>query len=123
MRIAIPVDTDKETIVQRTGQAPFFAIYEDEKLVEFVQNGSSEGGRHHGSTHDEHGRKDDEEHTHGHKKDIEGLSGCDVILVQMMGEHMREALESLNIKIIKIRKKDGEKAEEALGNFLNQSLK
>ena len=36
MKIAIAVDENKQTIVKRTGQAPFFAIYEDENILEYI---------------------------------------------------------------------------------------
>ena len=117
MRIAVPVDSDKETIFKRVGQAPFFAIYQDNQVVEYIPN--SHGHLH----HDEHEHGDDhEEHTKAHKKDTAGISNCDVILVQMIGEHMREAIESHNIKIQKIRQKDGTTSNEAVANFLNNNL-
>lgn len=116
MKIVVPVDTDKESIFKRTGQAPFFAIFNDNELVNFVAN------NHH--THDEHVDHEDthEEHVNEHKKDISALKGCELILVQAVGEHMQEALESLNIKIKKIRKKDGATAQEAVNNFLQNNL-
>lgn len=125
MKIVIPVDTDKKTIVKRTGQAPFFAIYEDDRLIEVVGNGHGEGNHgegehHHHHTHDAHGHKEDEEHVAGHKKDVMALAGNDVILVRMIGEHMREAIESLGLKVKKIREKDGLSADEALKSFLNK---
>ena len=115
MKIAVPVDNDKQTIFKRVGQAPYFAVYENNNVVEFVTN--SHGHLH----HDEH-EHDHEEHTNAHKKDTSGISDCDVILVQMIGEHMREALESHNIKIQKIRQKDGTTSNEAVTNFLNNNL-
>jgi len=108
MKIVIPVGVDKKTVFKRTGHAPYFAIYEDEKLVKFVGNG--------------HSHKDDEDHTNGHQKDIDGIQGCDIILVRMIGEHMREALNNLNIKIKKVREKDGLVADEVIANFLQQTL-
>jgi len=36
MKIAIAVDENKQTIVKRTVQAPFFAIYEDENILEYI---------------------------------------------------------------------------------------
>ncbi len=122
MKIAVPVDTDKETIFKRTGHAPFFALYEDENLLSVVDNhhGKGEHGAHENHEHDEH--ESDEDHVAHHKKDISALQGCDVILVQAVGEHMQEALDSLNIKIKKIRKKDGLTANEAVQNFLNNNL-
>lgn len=116
MKIAVPVDTDKESIFKRTGQAPFFAIFNGPTAVEFVTN------THH--THDEyeHNEHAHEAHVNEHKKDISALQGCELILVQAVGEHMQEALESLNIKIKKIRKKDGVTAQEAVRNFLANNL-
>lgn len=118
MKIAIPVDCDKKTIFKRTGHAPYFAIYEDDKLIDFVSNGHTHGEH----IHEKHSHADDEDHTNGHQKDIAGLQGCDMILVRMIGEHMREALKNLNIEIKKIREKDGLVADEAIANFLQQKL-
>ena len=116
MKIVVPVDTDKESIFKKTGQAPFFAIFNDNESIKFVAN------NHH--THDEHEHNEHghEEHVNEHKKDISALKGCELILVQAVGEHMQEALESLNIKIQKIRKKDGITAQEAVKNFLENNL-
>lgn len=118
MKIAIPVDVDKKTIFKRTGHAPYFAIYEDNKLVSFVTNGHTHGEH----THEKHSHKDEEEHTNGHQKDISGLQGCDTVLVRMIGEHMRDALNNLNVEIKKIREKDGLIADEAIANFLKQEI-
>ena len=117
MKIVIPVDLDKQTIVKRTGQAPYFAIYEDEKFIQVIENAHG-----HSNTHDSHGHKEDKEHVSGHKKDVQILVGNDVILVQMLGEHMREALESIDLKIKKIRQKDGSTAQEAVKNFLENKI-
>lgn len=118
MRIAVPVDTDKESIFKKTGQAPFFAIFEGEEAVGFEANSHHTHDAH---EHDEHDESH-EEHVRAHKKDISGLKGCEVILVQAVGEHMKEALESLGIKIQKIRKKDGATASEAVKNFLENRI-
>ena len=99
MKIVVAVDRDKQTIVKKTGQAAFFAIFENEKLVDFVKNSH--------------------EHIASHKKDITGLAGCDVILVQAVGEHMKEALLSIGLKVKKIRKKDGVTAKQAVRNYLD----
>ena len=117
MRIAIAVEEDKQTIVKRTGQAAFFAIYEDTKAVNYIANTHGKGHSNH--TH-EHSHKDmgETEHTNKHKKDIAGLKGCDIILVQVVGENMKEALESIGLKVKKIRKKDGASADEAIKNFI-----
>lgn len=117
MKIAVPVDTDKKTIFKKTGQAPFFVIFNDGQETEVVSN------NHHTHDHHEHDHHDEnhEEHVGAHKKDISGLKGCDIILVQAVGEHMQEALHSLDIKIKKIRKKDGDTAQEAVKNFLENN--
>jgi len=121
MRIAIAVDNDKETIVKKTGQAVYFAIYEDEKVVEFVKNNHGTGNHEESHNHN-HEHMQNDEHTSSHKKDIEGLKGCDIILVQAVGENMKDALVSLGITVKKIRKKDGVTAGEAVRNFLNNNI-
>ena len=120
MRIAIAVDSDKETIVKKTGQAVYFAIYEDEKVVEFIKNNHGEGS--HGEGNPIGGAHHKHEYTSSHKKDIEGLKGCDIILVQAVGENMKDALISLGITVKKIRKKDGATADEAVKNFINNNI-
>ena len=62
------------------------------------------------------------EHTSSHKKDIVGLTGCDLILVQAVGENMKEALLSIGLTVKKIRKKDGVTANEVINNFLNNNI-
>jgi predicted Fe-Mo cluster-binding NifX family protein len=124
MKIVVAVDEDKETIVKRTGQSAFFAIFEDEKLVEFVPNKHHDGG-HHAHTHKhEHNASNEEHkaHTNSHRKDVKKLEGCDIILVRMIGENMREALESVGLKIKKVREKHGEKADEIVKNFLDGNV-
>ncbi len=126
MRIAVAVDNDKETIIKKTGQAVYFAIYEDEKVVEFIKNSHGEGnhgeGNPVGGAHHKHEHMQNDEHTSSHKKEILGLKGCDIILVQAVGENMKDALISLGISVKKIRKKDGVTADEAVKNFLNNNI-
>ncbi|MEO1937345.1 MAG: NifB/NifX family molybdenum-iron cluster-binding protein [Sulfurimonas sp.] len=120
MKIVLAVDEDKKTIVTRTGQSAYFAIYEDDKFVDLIPNKHHDGGHHahrHNHEHD-HGGMGHEAHTNSHRKDVEALQGCDIILVRAVGENMREALESIGLKIKKIRKKDGENADEVVKNFL-----
>ncbi len=126
MKIAVAVDTDKKTIVKRTGQAAYFAIYENNKLLDLIENQHGEGnhgkGDPQGGAYHKHELMASHEHTNEHKKDAIGLAGCDVILVQAVGEHMKAALESMGLKVQKIRKKDGVIADEAVRNFLDNNL-
>jgi len=124
MKIVLAVDEDKKTIVKRTGQSAYFAIYEDDKLVELVPNRHHDGGHHahrHNEKHDHEGLSH-EEHTNSHRKDVEALKGCDIILVQAVGENMREALESIGLKVKKIRQKHGTTADEVVQNFLSGNI-
>lgn len=118
MKIVLAVDEDKQTIVKRTGQSAYFAIYEDEKLIECVPNKHHDGGHHAHREHEHHHSGSEQEHTNSHKKDVERLKGCDVILVQAVGENMKEALESVGLEIKKIRQKHGITADEVVKNFL-----
>jgi predicted Fe-Mo cluster-binding NifX family protein len=120
MKIVLAVDEDKKTVVKRTGQSAYFAIYEDDKLVDLVPNKHHDGGHHahhHHAEHD-HSGMSHEAHTNSHRKDVEALKGCDIILVRAVGENMREALESVGLKIKKIREKHGTTADEVVKNFL-----
>ena len=126
MKIVVAVDSDKKTIVKKTGQAVYFAIYEDDRVIDFIQNRHGEGnhgvGNPQGEAHNKHKNMEDTQHTNEHKKDVIGLTGCDVILVQAIGENMKDALTSVGLKIRKIRKKDGITADEAVKNFLNNNI-
>jgi predicted Fe-Mo cluster-binding NifX family protein len=119
MKIVLAVDEDKQTIVKRTGQSAYFAIYEDDKLVKCISNKHHDGGHH---AHREHDHGSDTEHTNSHKKDVEKLKGCDIILVQAVGENMKEALASVGLEIKKIRQKDGTTADEVIKNFLASKI-
>jgi len=100
MKIVVAVDADKKTIVKKTGQAVYYAVYEDTKPIDFIENNQNES----------------------HGKNVLKFAGCDVILVQAIGEHMRESIESVGLEIKKIRKKDGVTADEAVKNFLNNNI-
>lgn len=124
MKIVLAVDEDKKSIVKRTGQSAYFAIYEDDKLVDLVPNKHHDGGHHAHREHEahEHLALSDEKHTNSHKKDVAALKGCDIILVQAVGENMKEALEFVGLKIKKIRQKHGATADEVIANFLNGNI-
>ena len=117
MKIVIPVDTDKKTVVTKTGQCAYFAVYEDEKVFDYIENTHAHPHDHKGEKHHHEGGDD-----HSHKKDVGKLSGCDLILVRAVGENMKEALDSIGLEIRKIRKKDGENADEVIKNFLAGNL-
>ena len=115
MKIVIAVDNDKQTIVKKTGQAAYFVIYQDENILEYIENN-------HGKGNHNHDRMTETEHTSAHAKDVVGLKGCDIILVQAVGENMRISLEEIGLKIKKVRKKDGETADELIKNFLANGI-
>ena len=120
MKIVVPVDNDKKTIVKRTGKASFFAVYEDEKLIEFFENDHAKEGH----DHDDHHHHDEsEEEVEHHRKDILNLKGCDVILAQAVGPNMAKALESIGLKVQKISRVDGSSADEVVEKFLKGELK
>jgi len=120
MKIVLAVDEDKQTIVKRTGQSAYFAIYEDDKLIELVPNRHHDG-EDHARRHD-HGDLSHEVPTNSQRKGVEALKGCDIILVQAVGENMKEALESIGLKVKKIRQKHGSTASEVVKNFLSGNI-
>lgn len=127
MKIVVPVDTDKSTIMKRTGRAPFYAIYENETAIAYVENQHAkeeeeEEDHRHGHGHEGGVHHHEDEGNH-HRKDVANLRGCDVILAQAVGEQMQEALEHANIKIVKLSKYDGTHANEVVANYLAGTLK
>jgi predicted Fe-Mo cluster-binding NifX family protein len=118
MKIAIPVDKDKETIFKRTGRAPYFAIYDNGDLEKVIVNA-------HAASHEHahHHEENSEEEVRHHRQDILELEGCDIILAQAVGENMQKALQSLGITVEKISRADGTEADEVMDKFLKNSLK
>ncbi len=130
MKIAVAVhDKDLEIFV-RVGRAPWFAIFEEGAFIELRPNKHAashdhEGGHHGGGQGHHHEHAHTEEHSPEevelHRKDLENLSDVDVILVRAMGPNMKEALELHGIEIVKMRKKDGEKASELVEKYLQSA--
>ena len=121
MKIAVPVEMDDLTIETRTGQAEFFAIFEDDKFIELRENPKhSHSHTHHSHEHNGHG----EEHTNEHKNQVtSALYDVDVIIVRMVGENMAEALEDAGIEIVMVHQDDGEKADEVVKKYLAGEFK
>jgi predicted Fe-Mo cluster-binding NifX family protein len=124
MKIVLAVGEDKQTIIKRTGQSAYFAIYDDRELVELVPNKHHDGGHdaHRENEEHDHGELTHQEHTNSHKKDVIALKDCDLILVQAVGENMKEALEDIGLEVKKIRQKHGETADEVIKNFYDGNI-
>jgi len=149
MKIAVPVHGEDREIFVRVGRAPWFAIFDDGLFVELRPNlhtheHDHEGGPHHGghghgrgaggSGRGRHGRGFGAEDFEAgeepmdtysaaevelHRKDLENLSDVDVMLARAVGPNMKEALELNGIRVVRIRKRDGERADDAVRNFLD----
>jgi predicted Fe-Mo cluster-binding NifX family protein len=83
--------------------------------------GMGHGGGHgqgHGFGAEEFGRGEEAMDTYSaeevelHRKDLANLADVDVMLARAVGPNMKEALELIGIEIVRIRKKDGERADE-----------
>ncbi|MDY0321231.1 MAG: NifB/NifX family molybdenum-iron cluster-binding protein [Arcobacteraceae bacterium] len=122
MKIIVPVDSDKKTVFKRTGRAPFFAIFEDDNLIEIKENLHALSHENEDDNKHHHEKHSSDEVAH-HREDILELEGCDVILTQAVGPNMQEALESIGIKIQKISRVDGDDVYEVLNRFLVGKLK
>ncbi|MDY0327902.1 MAG: NifB/NifX family molybdenum-iron cluster-binding protein [Arcobacteraceae bacterium] len=123
MKIIIPVDSDKKTIFKRTGRAPFFVIFENDKLIEVKENLHALSHEDDDNDHEHHHEEHSDKEVAHHREDILELQGCDVILAQAVGPNMHEALESIGIKIQKISRVDGEDVYEVVNKFLEGKLK
>ncbi len=116
MKVAVPVKDESLEIVTRTGRAPYFAIFECNengcKLVSLNENTHAHEHEHEHGHQEEH-TSDEVAHHHKHVK-ASRLSGVDYIVVRAIGPNMEDALKMEGIKIIKVSKKDGERADEVL---------
>ncbi len=147
MKIAVPVHDENLEVFARAGRAPWFAIFEEGVFRELRPNKHThthdhEGGHHHreGGHGLGHGRgrgdRRGAEHFHAdeapmdtyspeevelHRKDLENLSDVDILLTRAVGPNMKEALELGGIRVVKIRKKDGEEADEVVRGYLAKS--
>ncbi len=116
MKIAVPVKDESLEIFTRTGRAPYFAIFEFDgrefKLLGLNENTHAQEHDHEHGHQEEH-TADEVAHHHKHVK-ASKLSGVDYIIVRALGPNMEDALRMEGVKIIKISKKDGDKADEVL---------
>jgi predicted Fe-Mo cluster-binding NifX family protein len=120
MKVAVSVFDESLEIFERTGQAPFFAIFEDDKFLELRENPKHS---HSNDEHDEHHNHSTAEHTNEHKHQVsKAIPDVDKVLVRRVGPNMQEALKEANIEIVKIRKKHGDKADEVVKLYLKGEL-
>jgi predicted Fe-Mo cluster-binding NifX family protein len=116
MKVAVPVEGENLKIVTRTGRAPFFAIFEfngDEfKLIELNENTHANEHEHEHEGQEEY-TADEVEHHHKHVK-ASKVDDCNYIVIRAVGPNMKDALAKSGVKIIKVKKNDGEYALEAL---------
>ncbi|WP_457562491.1 NifB/NifX family molybdenum-iron cluster-binding protein [Caminibacter pacificus] len=126
IKVAVPVKDESLEIVTRTGRAPFFAIFEFDgnefKLLGLNENthaGEHEHEHSHEHGHQEEHTADEVEHHHKHVK-ASKVDDCDYIVVRALGPNMEDALKLAGVKIIKVSKKDGEKAPEVLEKVKEQ---
>jgi len=57
-----------------------------------------------------------------HKKDLSNILDIDRVMTRAIGPNMKEAFELSGIKVIKIRKKDGETSDEVIKNYMAGNL-
>ena len=116
MKIALPVYGENLEIFTRTGRAPYFAIFEFDgnefKLVALNENTHAKEHEE-GDNHQEEHTSDEVEHHHKHVK-ASKIADCDYIVVRAIGPNMEEALKKAGVKIIKVKKSDGDNALEVL---------
>lgn len=107
MKIAIPTN-DRKTIAKRTGRCEEFAVYE-------ITNNKVISADYRKNTHDHD--HEEEEHEHSHSDIMELLSDADMMIVQMVGKHMKSDLEKSNLEYQKTKESD---IETILNTFLEK---
>jgi predicted Fe-Mo cluster-binding NifX family protein len=87
-------------------------------------HGGGRGSGEHGFGAEEFGRGEEAMDTYSaeevelHRKDLANLADVDVILARAVGPNMKEALELSGIEVVRIRKQDGERADEVVRGYL-----
>lgn len=119
MKIAVPVEGDTLKVVEKTGSAPCFALFEDAAFVTLIASMQPAGQHQHVAHHYHHGA--DEAHVHAHASRLSGLQGVDVMLFRRVGEHMRQAVEQMGITMKKSRERDGDTATAMVQAFLRKA--
>lgn len=119
MKIAVPVKDKTLEVFVRTGRAPFFAIFEyngcEFKLLGLNENThAKEEEENEQNGHQEENHYEDEvAHHHKHVK-ASKIEDCDYLVTRAIGPNMGKALNLAGVKVVKVRKKDGENALELL---------
>ena len=120
MKVAVPVSGKNNTVFIRTGRAPLFAIYSIDgnqfRFVRHEKNPNAGKHHHHGGPKPEH---TDEHHINSHVHHLRVIEDCDALLAVAVGPNMKKALNRLNIEHVKFKKKDGERAEDLVRNFID----
>ena len=96
MKIAIPTD-NRKTLAERTGRAKEFAVYE-------IENGEIVSVNFAKNTHEHHDHDEGQNHDHSHAEIVDALEGVDILLVSIIGKHMKADLESAGINYQRISK-------------------
>lgn len=95
MKVAIP-SNDGVNIFKRTGRAEKFVIAEvfgdTFKFVDTVKNS-------HSHEHDDNDSHD--EHEHSHDNLVKSIAGCEFLLVNMIGKHLKADIDKSGIKVFK----------------------
>ncbi len=110
MKIAVPVKDSGLEIFQRTGQAPYFAIFSDYEFSHLIKNIIEEHEEEENASLD---------HVKFHKKQVEALGDIDTVLVLKIGKHIKQALEEKNIKIVEFSNGNYKNAKELVEVYLN----
>ncbi|MGC8501856.1 NifB/NifX family molybdenum-iron cluster-binding protein [Desulfurella sp.] len=111
MKIAVPVKDNSLEIFPRTGQAPYFAIFNDSTFSHLIKNLIEE--------HEEKEEDSSKDHVEFHRKQVEALGDIDAVLVLKIGKHIKQALEEKNIQIIEFPNSDYKNAKELIENYFN----
>lgn len=115
MKVCIPVNHEGTEIFVRTGHTPWFAVYEfsdDDKNWNHtgrIQNAGHDEEHHHGA--------DSDSEVEHHRKQIQGLRGCDTLLCLALGAHMKAALDEAGIGYRVYKKKEIRGIDQLLTRF------
>jgi len=95
MKVAIP-SNDGVNIFKRTGRAEKFVISEiSDSKFKVIKTVANEHSHDHDENHSE------EEHGHSHNELVKSIEGCEYLIVNMIGKHLKADMDKNRVKIFK----------------------
>lgn len=112
MKVAIP-SNDGVNVFKRTGRAEKFVLAEiSDNTYKIIGNVANKHSHEHDDKHSH------DEHEHSHDDLVKSIAGCEYLLVNMIGKHLKTDIDKSGINIFKT---SFTKLDDALSDFITKN--